>query len=420
MRLRERTLITILGSVLLLSPVASTSAQTGAVGPAVKQDATVKPFKAHVSDDVLDDLKRRIQQARWPDQLPDTGWEYGADSREVRELADYWRTKYDWRAFEARLNRVDQFTTEIDGEQIHFIHQRSPRPNAIPLLLIHGWPGSVVEFLALVEPLTNPKDPASPAFDVVIPSLPGFGFSGPTHSRGWGPLRMAKALATLMDRLGYARYGVQGGDWGSAIARDMPGLAPGRVIGLHLNLIPVSAPDSAAASQLSADERRRLRSWWEDGRSSFFDIQAQEPQTVAYGLTDSPVGWLAWMTMRFQDLVDHDGDFLHSIDKDTFLDDVTLYWVTGTVGSSMRIYRENQLTGHSEPDRFDTPVAYADFPKEVTAAPYRWVVARYNVVQRTEMPKGGHFAALEQPDLFVRDVRTFFAKVSGQSGTASH
>lgn len=400
-----------LAGVLLLSALPSSSTQTGAVRAEAKQAAALEPFKAHIPDDVLDDLRRRIDQAKWPDQLPDTGWEYGADIRKVRELADYWRTRYDWRAFEARLNRFDQFTTDVDGQQIHFIHQRSPRPDAIPLLLIHGWPGSIVEFLALVEPLTNPKDPTSPAFHVVIPSLPGVGFSGPTRSRGWSPRRMAKAFVTLMERLGYSKYGVQGGDWGSTIARFMPSLAPDRVLGLHLNLIFVPPPSPAALSRLSADERSRYRSWWDEGRSSFFPLQSREPQTAAYALTDSPVGWLAWTTERFQDLVDHDGDFLHVIDKDTFLDNVTLYWVTGTVGSSLRIYRENQLAGDSESPRFATPVAYADFPKEVSVPPYRWIAEKYNVVQRTEMPRGGHFAALEQPDLFLRDVRMFFAKI---------
>ena len=423
MALKVRTCVTSLAGVLLvllLSALPSRSNQPGAVTAEAKQAAAIKPFKAHVPDDVLEDLRRRVEQAKWPDQLPDTGWEYGADIRKVRELADYWRTRYDWRAFEARLNRFDQFTTEVDGQQVHFIHQRSPRPDAIPLLLIHGWPGSIVEFLALVEPLTNPKDPTSPAFHVVIPSLPGVAFSGPTHSRGWNPRRMAKALVTLMDRLGYSKYGVQGGDWGSTIARFMPDLAPGRVIGLHLNLIVVPPPNPAALSQLSADERRRYRHWWDEGRSSFFSLQSREPQTVAYALTDSPVGWLAWMTMKFQDFIDHDGDFLHAIDKDTFLDNVTLYWVTGTVGSSLRIYRENQLAGDSEPARYTTPVAFADFPKEVAAAPYRWITERYNVVQRTEMPRGGHFAALEQPDLFLRDVRMFFAKVNPKGNGSLH
>ncbi|MGH9863791.1 MAG: epoxide hydrolase family protein [Candidatus Acidiferrales bacterium] len=374
--------------------------------------AAVKPFKAHIPDSVLMDLRRRLAETKWPDQLPGTTWEYGADTSIVRELANYWQKDYDWRAEEARINRFDQFTTEIDGQTIHFIHERSPRTDAIPLMLIHGWPGSIVEFLALIEPLTRPKDGSTPAFDVIIPSLPGFGFSGPTKSRGWDPQRMAKAFIVLMERLGYSRYGIQGGDWGSEIARQMARQAPTRVIGLHLNLISVPPPSPDALAKLPAEEHRRYTQWWDKGRSAFFNLQSTEPQTVAYAMTDSPVGWLAWLAVKFQDLTDNDGDFLHTVDRDTFLTDVTLYWVTGTVGSSMRIYRENRLSDSDEaPSRMKTPVAYAVFPKEVVAAPERWIDQYYNVVRRTEMPRGGHFAALEQPDLLVQDIRRFFAKL---------
>jgi pimeloyl-ACP methyl ester carboxylesterase len=376
------------------------------------EPATIRPFKVHVPDSVLIDLRHRLAETKWPDQLPGTSWEYGADFKKVRELADYWQNGYDWRAQEVKINRFDQFTTEIDGQQIYFIHQRSPRPDAIPLLLIHGWPGSILEFLALIEPLTHPKDSHSPAFHVIIPSLPGFGFSGPTTTRGWDPRRMAKALVVLMDRLGYSKYGIQGGDWGSEIARDMAYAAPAHVIGLHLNLLYADPPNPEAIAQMSASERRRF-SYFDREESSFFRIQAAEPQTLAYALTDSPVGWLAWMISRFQLLTDNDGDFLTAVDRDTFLTDVTLYWATGTIGSAMRIYREHRLTGgETAPlSQLETPVAYADFPKEVFACPFSWITRTYNVVQRTEMPKGGHFAALEQPDLLLDDMRKFFAKV---------
>ena len=374
--------------------------------------ATIRPFKMHVPDRALVDLRHRLAETKWPDQLPGTTWEYGADIKKVRELADYWQNGYNWRTQEAKINRFDQFTTEIDGQQIYFIHQRSPRPDAIPLLLIHGWPGSIVEFLALIAPLTNPTDSRSPAFDVIIPSLPGFGFSGPTTTRGWGPQRMAKALVVLMDRLGYSRYGIQGGDWGSLIARDMAYQAPAHVIGLHLNLITADPPNPEAVAQMSDAERKRL-SYFDQPESSFFFLQAAEPQTLAYALTDSPVGWLAWMIGKFQLLTDNNGDFLTAVDRDTFLTDVTLYWVTDTVGSAMRIYREHRLTAEDAvpSPRLETPIGYADFPKEVAVPPFRWVTQTYNVVQRTEMPKGGHFAALEQPDLLIDDIRKFFAKV---------
>ena len=398
----------LLASLLLLPSIALGQAQT----PAMPEPATIRPFKVHVPDRVLVDLRRRLAETKWPDQLPGTTWEYGADIKKVRELADYWQNRYDWRAQEAKINRFDQFTTEIDGQQIYFIYQRSPRPDAIPLLLIHGWPGSIVEFLALIEPLTHPKDNRSPAFHVIIPSLPGFGFSGPTTNRGWGPQRMAKALVVLMDRLGYPKYGIQGGDWGSLIARDMAYQAPAHVIGLHLNLIAVDPPNPDAVAQMSDAEKKRY-SYFDQPESSFFFIQAAEPQTLAYALTDSPVGWLAWMIGKFQLLTDNNGDFLTAVDRDTFLTDVTLYWATDTVGSALRIYREHRLTREdaAPSSRLETPVGYADFPKEVAVPPFRWITQTYNVVQKTDMPKGGHFAALEQPDLLLDDIRKFFAKV---------
>ena len=372
-------------------------------------DTTIRPFKLQVPDSVLTDLNRRLADTRWPDQLPGTSWEYGADIKKVRELATYWQTQYNWRKHEARINQFHQYTTEIDGQQIHFIHERSPRPDAIPLLLIHGWPGSILEFLELVEPLTRPTGRDTPAFDVVIPSLPGFGFSGPTTARGWSPERMAKAFTVLMERLGYPHYGIQGGDWGAAVAQDIARQGPTRVIGLHLNLLFAAPPNREAIAEMSDPERKRF-SWFQREESSFFNLQASEPQTVAYALTDSPVGWLAWIIDKFQVLTDNNGDFLTAIDRDTFLTNVTLYWVTGTVGSAMRIYRENRLSGkESAPPHLETPVAYADFPKEVYATPLSWVKQTYNVVQYTKMPRGGHFAALEQPDLLVSDVRKFFA-----------
>jgi epoxide hydrolase len=398
----------LLAALLVLSSTALAQAQL----PAKPEPATIRPFKVHVPDQVLIDLRHRLAETKWPDQLPGTTWGYGADIKKVRELAEYWQNGYDWRAQEAKINRFDQFTTEIDGQQIYFIHQRSPRPDAVPLLLIHGWPGSIVEFLALIEPLTHPKDSHSPAFHVIVPSLPGFGFSGPTTTQGWGPQRMAKALVVLMDRLGYSKYGIQGGDWGSLIARDMAYQAPAHVIGLHLNLITADPPNLEAVAQMSDAERKRF-SYFDREESSFFFLQASEPQTLAYALTDSPAGWLAWMIGKFQLLTDNNGDFLTAVDRDTFLTDVTLYWVTDTVASAMRIYREHRLTREdaAPSPRLETPVGYADFPREVAVPPFSWITQTYNVVQKTEMPRGGHFAALEQPDLLLDDIRKFFAKI---------
>jgi pimeloyl-ACP methyl ester carboxylesterase len=354
-----------------------------------------------------------LAETRWPDQLPGTSWEYGADIKKVRELADYWQNQFDWPAQEARINQFHQFTTEIDGQKIYFIHERSPRPNAIPLMLIHGWPGSIVEFLEMIQPLTQPNDPNKPAFDVVIPSLPGFGFSGPTTTRGWGPKRMAKAFIVLMDRLGYSRYGVQGGDWGSTIARDVAHDAPEHVIGVHVNLLALDPPSKDAVAQMSDAERKRY-SYFEREESSHFFIKASEPQTLAYGCADSPVGWLAWVMDIFQQGTDNNSDFLTAVNRDAFLTDVTLYWVTDTVGSSMRIYREYRLTGEAKEPQppITVPMAFADFPKEMFACPVRWAKPIYNIVQYTQMPRGGHFAAMEQPELLTGDIRKFFGGLS--------
>ena len=400
-------------AIFLVSSMVAGNAQT--LNPKADPEptaATIRPFKMHVPDSVLADLHRRLAETRWPDQLPGTTWEYGADIKKVRELAGYWENGYDWRAQEAKINRFDQFTTEIDGQQIYFIHQRSPRPDAIPLMLIHGWPGSIVEFLELIQPLTQPKDRNTPAFDVVVPSLPGFAFSGPTTTRGWTPDRMAKAFIVLMDRLGYSRYGVQGGDWGSTIARDIAHDAPERVIGVHVNLLVLDPPSKEAVAQMSDAERKRY-SYFEREESSHFFIKASEPQTLAYGCADSPVGWLAWVMDIFQQGTDNNGDFLTAVNRDAFLTDVTLYWVTDTAGSSMRIYREYRLTGEGkEPQpRVTVPMAFADFPKEMFACPLRWAKPTNHIVQYTRMLKGGHFAALEQPDLLLDDIRKFFAKV---------
>jgi pimeloyl-ACP methyl ester carboxylesterase len=243
-------------------------------------------------------------------------------------------------------------------------------------MLIHGWPGSIIEFLGLIDPLTRPKNNEAPAFDVVIPSLPGFGFSGPTVTRGWDLRRMAKAFVVLMERLGYSRYGVQGGDWRSIIARYMAHEAPARVIGVHLNFLPVDPPSPEAVAQMSDADRRRF-SYFKREESSYYNLQANEPQTLAYALADSPVGWLAWALEIFQYGTDNGGDFLTAVDRDTFLTDVTLYWVTGTVGSALRIYREFRLAGGETAllTRLQMPVACADFPKEMLTSPPSWIRA---------------------------------------------
>ncbi|WP_327129462.1 epoxide hydrolase family protein [Streptomyces sp. NBC_01727] len=383
----------------------------------------IRPFRIAISDDDLEDLHRRLDHTRWPDQLPGVGWAYGIPLDYLKELAHYWRHEYDWRAEEARLNKWPQFTTTIDGTNVHFAHVRSPEPDAIPLLITHGWPGSIAEFTEAVGPLTDPRahgaDP-SDAFHLVIPSLPGFGFSGPTPEPGWEYQRIAAAFAELMRRLGYDRYGAQGGDWGAAISRELGRTHPDQVVGVHLTVIPGAAaaaePDAQELAALDPVERERtLASWkrnqeWVRDRQGYADLQSTRPQTLAYGLTDSPIGQLAWIAEKFKEWTDARDRPEDAVDRDQLLTNVMLYWLTKTAGSSGRIYYER---AHAEywggpPDPSATPTALADFPHE-NFIPLRHIVERTNnIVQWSTFDRGGHFAAMEEPDLLVPDVRKFF------------
>ena len=316
-------------------------------------DDSIRPFRVSIPDSDLDDLRNRLDRTRWPDELPDVGWDYGVPRGYLRELAHYWRHEYDWRAAETRLNQWPQFMTTIDGANIHFAHIRSPEPDATPLIITHGWPGSIVEFEQITGPLTDPRahggDPAD-AFHLVLPSIPGFGFSGPTRERGWEYQRVAAAFAELMRRLGYHRYGTQGGDWGSAISRELGRIRPGHVIGVHLNLIPgagaTAEPTEEELAALSPAERERTwASWermqaWSRDKQGYADIQSTRPQTLAYALTDSPVGQLAWIAEKFKEWTDSSDRPEDAVDRDHLLTNVMLYWLTGTAGSSARIYYE--------------------------------------------------------------------------------
>jgi len=373
----------------------------------------VKPFRAGVPDDVLADLSDRLARTRWPDQVPGTGWDLGTDSDYLRNLCEYWQTTFDWRAAEARFNGWPQFTTMIDGEQMHFLHARSPEPDATPLLLCHGWPGSVVEFLGLIGPLTDPRshgaDPAD-AFHVVAPSLPGFGFSGPTRSLGMGAIRTAESLRALMDRLSYDRYFVHGGDLGANAATFLAGLHPESVAALHLNLLVSSPVDPAAPTEgLDGDDlvKAERRLWFATTETGYQAIQSTKPQTLAYGLTDSPAGLAAWIVEKFRTWSDCQGDVEQSFTKDELLTNITLYWVTGTIGSSMRHYYELLHPDRATaPPHVTVPTAYAEFPGEIYPAPRPWAEMVYrNLVRWTPMPRGGHFAALEEPELLVDDIR---------------
>lgn len=398
---------------------------------AIPASQALHPFRIAVPQDALDDLHERLDRTRWPDELPGVGWDYGIPRGYLRELVDHWRHMYDWRAAEARLNEWPQFTTEIDGATVHFAHVRSPEPTATPLLMTHGWPGSIAEFIEVAGPLTDPRghggDPAD-AFHLVLPSIPGFGFSGPTRDTGWEFQRVAAAFGQLMERLGYDRYGVQGGDWGAAISRELGRIRPDRVIGVHLNLLPNATPtrepDAAELATLGVDERERtLESWaryqvWSRDRQGYADIQSTRPQTLAYGLTDSPVGQLAWIVEKFKEWTDSRERPEEAVDRDQMLTNVMLYWLTGTAGSAARIYYERAHADYQGtlPLPSPTPTALAVFPHD-NFVPLRHIADRTNnIVRWTNHDRGGHFPAMEQPQLLVDDVRRFFRELREQAG----
>jgi len=376
---------------------------------------TVQPFRITIEQTDLDDLRDRLVRTRWPDELPGVGWSRGVPLAYLKELAEYWRTSYDWRTHEARLNEFPQFTTEIDGQNIHFLHVRSPEPDATPLMLIHGWPGSIVEFLDVIEPLTNPRahgGDASDAFDLVIPSLPGHAFSGPLSEPGWTDSRIARAFTELMARLGYDRYGVQGGDVGAFIAPQMGRLGPDHVIGVHVNaLVTFPTGDPADMAALTEAEHRRLalHKNFRDDQMGYAQIQGTRPQTVAYGLTDSPVGQLAWIVEKFQEWTDPAAELPDAaIDRDRILTNVMLYWLTNTARSSANSYYErfHDASMWAPKERSTVPTGVAVFTTDVAIR--RFAEKTNTIVHWSEFDRGGHFAAMEVPDLFVGDVRAFF------------
>jgi epoxide hydrolase len=387
----------------------------GGAVPRAADEASIDRFAIHVAEADLADLKARLARARLPDEIPGSDWTYGTNRAYLESLIRYWRDTFDWRAQERALNRFEQFTTTIDGLKIHFIHRRSNERNALPLLITHGWPGSFVEFTKVIEPLTDPVrhgGRAADAFDLVIPSLPGFGFSEKPRERGFDPTRMAAIEAKLMARLGYARYGVQGGDWGSVIGTRVALTDAPHVAGLHLNMCRTAPPPGSNPTEgLTAAEVDRLKRFdaWQAEETGYQRIQGTKPQTLGYALNDSPVGLAAWIVEKFRSWCDCGGNPETIFTKDELLTNITLYWVTQTATSSARIYYENVHTPFALGGRrIDAPTACADFPKEVIWSPRKWMEARYNITRWTEMPRGGHFAAFEQPALFVDDVRAFF------------
>ncbi len=369
----------------------------------------VGPFRIAVDDAVLDDLRARLAATRFPEPVPDTGWQYGASIEALRDLVEYWRDRYDWRTEEARLNQLEQFVTAIDGVRMHFVHARSPRADAFPVLLVHGWPGSFVEFLDVIPRLTES------GFDVVAPSLPGYAFSEAPRERGWDIVRIARAYVELMARLGYERYGAQGGDWGAQVTTRLASLDREHCVGLHLNM-PIAGPPEGDAPALTEAEQADLavmaRFQRED--AAYAQVQGSQPQTLGVGLDDSPAGMLAWIVQRFRDWSDCDGDVERSFSRDQLLTNVMLYWVTRSFTSSARLYWETMHSGVlREPlERVDTPTGIARFPKEeILRFPRSWVERRYQVTRWTDMPRGGHFAAMEEPELFADDVCAFFDTV---------
>jgi epoxide hydrolase len=387
--------------------------------------AEIRPFTIAVDDAVLEGLQWRLSTMRWPDAIDESGWEYGIDLAYMQDLVDYWRTEYDWREQERRLNAFDQFVTTIDGIDLHFLHVRSPHENATPLVLVHGWPGSISEFAQIIPLLTEPEKHggrADDAFHVVCPSLPGFGFSSKPTERGWNSQRMAETIAKLMARLGYDRYAAQGGDWGSGIVRWLATSDGGHCIGAHSNFPPGGPPADDRLRDVSQEELARFEERQQElaDHKGYSAFQGSRPLTLGYSLNDSPAGLAAWIVDKFWAWSDHNGDLDNSFSKDELLTNVMIYWVTETGPSSVRIYYESRHDSPRpstmtpfEPTGPPAPLGFALFPKEINVPPRAWVERSVGerMIHFTEMPHGGHFAALETPELLAEDVRLFFRKV---------
>lgn len=376
----------------------------------------IDPFLVEVPDDVLADLRARLARTRFPATLEDSGWDYGTDLDYLRRLVEYWRDGYDWRAQESALNRLPHFRVEIEGRATHFVHSVSPHPGALPLLMTHGWPGSFYEFHKVLGPLTDPPaygGDARDAFTVVCPSIPGYGWSQPAARRGFGVREVAASGVEVMRRLGYSRFGVQGGDWGASISATTAQLQPEAVVGVHLNMVgflPESA-DPGAGTPLSAQEAAdvaEMRVHRAEG-SAYRLQQATRPQTLSFALSDSPAGLAAWIVEKFRAWSDCDGDVESVFTRDELLTNIMIYWVSNSVDSAARLYRESRHPGWT--GRVDTPVGCAILPRELSRYPRSWVDPYLNVVRWTRFPRGGHFAALEVPELLVEDIRAFFREL---------
>jgi pimeloyl-ACP methyl ester carboxylesterase len=372
----------------------------------------VRAFRIAVNDDILVDLRSRLKATRWPDKELVDDWSQGAPLAWIQDICRYWAEGYDWRAREVLLNRFDQFMTAIDGIDIHFIHQRSRHPEARPLLLTHGWPGSVVEFQKVIEPLVNPTahcGNTSDAFHVICPSLPGFGFSGKPAETGWGVERIGTAWAALMARLGYDHYFAQGGDWGSAVTRAIGLQDPAHCAGIHITLAMGTRPhlegEPTAQEQLALKGIKHYQDW----DAGYSKQQATRPQTLGFGLADSPAGQAAWVLEKFWAWTDCDGHPENILTRDELLDNLMFYWATNSATSSARIYWESFGKDRGKLGPMPVPVGVAAYPKEIVVPVQKWMAADFPDIRHFAiMPKGGHFAAFEQPALFVNDLRTYF------------
>ncbi len=381
----------------------------------------IKPFTVAVPDQALADLKNRLQQTRWPDQIPGTQWRYGAKTSYVQQLCDYWANDYDWRKHEAEINRFPQFITEIDGHDIHFIHARSKHDNATPLIISHGWPGTIVEFLKIIDPLIDPEShggSADDAFHVVCPSLPGYGFSGTTLREQVDALAMAEMFATLMARLRYEKYIAQGGDWGAIITSNIGIVDAAHLYGIHLNMpfgFPVTEDPNEGLSQSELDDLADM-AHFDAMETGYQKIQGTKPQTLGVGLNDSPAGLCAWITEKFHCWMDCEGDIESVLDKDELLTNISVYWFTQSICSSTRLYYE--VTQNARLKFLEQPVTVptgvARYPKELMRYPRKWCDNVYSdIVQWQSFDKGGHFAAMERPSEFVTEIRAFASKVVG-------
>jgi pimeloyl-ACP methyl ester carboxylesterase len=374
----------------------------------------IEPFRIAATDAQLDDLRRRLRATRLPEPECVDDWSQGIPLAYVEDVCAYWAEKYDWREREARLNRFPQFKTELDGVAIHFVHARSPHADAMPLVITHGWPGSIVEFHKVIEPLTNPTahgGEARDAFHVVCPSLPGYGFSGKPTRSGWNVQRIARAWAQLMPRLGYRRYAAQGGDWGAMVTTCIGIQDPDNCLGIHLNM-PIAPPDPATMGDLSEREKSALAGMqhYNDWDSGYSKQQSTRPQTLGYALTDSPAGQAAWILEKFWSWTDCDGHPENVLTRDELLDNVMLYWLPASAASSARLYWESFRTPPMEP--ITIPVGCSIYPKEIFRTSRRWAEKRFaKLVHFNELEKGGHFAAFEQPEAFVREVRECFRRL---------